>query len=104
MTWPPPHHSIDPFGLGTTLGQLLAHNAHQSHLHTRQLTALEDIRDELQGMPGELTAALDRHRRRHSLLLRAKKAWPVLSGMGYVLAVLSGKLGAWDAALKILGM
>jgi hypothetical protein len=99
-----PHPPIDQFGLGTTLGQLLAHNAHQSDLHTRQLVALEDIRDGLRDMPSEVMTLLERQHRRRSLLLRAKRLWPVLSGMGYIAAVLSGKLGAWDAAFKILGM
>jgi hypothetical protein len=106
MTRPPPHWpppNVDHFGLGTTLGQLLAHHSQSVDLHGRSLVMLQETRDAIRDLPEAFLEELDVYRRRHSLSARIKRVWPMVSGMAYLIAVVTGKLGVWDAVFKILG-
>ena len=107
--WPPhpvpsPPPSIDLLGLGTTLGQIIANHGRTHEAHVRSITILEDIRDDIRGLPLSLAQHLSQAHRRRSLFVRAKKLWPVLSGVITLAAMGAGKLGLWDGLLKLAGL
>ena len=105
--WPAPpchHPSIDLLGLGTTLGQMLASPAKTHEAHALSIAVLEEIRDDIRTLPMDLAQRLDQRRRTRSLFTRAKRMWPVLSGMAYILAIASGKLGLWEGLMKIVAL
>lgn len=104
--WPPypAHPSIDLLGFGTTLGQILAHHTQGVEAHRQAIEVQQDILSALHSLPVRLATELEHHARRRSLLARARSAWPWLTGLGYLIAVVSGKLGAGEALLKFLSM
>ena len=101
--WPPRHLSppmpMEPNGaLYTTLGQMLTLHQHSVDLHSRSLMVQEDSRDALLWMPYLIVEELERRRPlSRSLTERIKTLWPAISGIGIVLAVLTGKLGLVEA-------
>lgn len=99
---PPPSATIDILSFGTTLGQILAHHTQAIEAHHQSIAVQEDMLSELRGLPARIATELERSSRRRSLWSRLKYVWPWLTGLGYVIAVASGRLGAGDALMKFL--